>query len=297
MSTPPEPTAAEPSAVSSDHLTVRPEGVGPGEVMFTFQQRQQRLGGAVGASIAAHIGIALLLVLIARLLPDRVYEAVLPDRLPDLIWVAQPGPGGGGGGGGNSAPEPPKKVELQAPKVVAPPIEKPVVEAPKPPEPETPIPAQTPTAPPVSLPGALEATQASTESQGTGVGGGGGTGRGTGVGQGEGSGLGAGTGGGVGGGVYRPGNGVVSPRLLREVRPAYTAEAMRARIQGTVIVECVVLPDGTVGRVEVIKSLDSTFGLDQEAIKAAKQWRFAPGTRFGEPVAVLISIELAFTVR
>jgi protein TonB len=85
--------------------------------------------------------------------------------------------------------------------------------------------------------------------------------------------------------------------VLKEVRPAYTAEAMRARVQGVVMVECVVLPDGSVGRVEVVKSLDSTFGLDQEAVKAAKQWRFSPGTRFGEPVPVLVTIELAFSVR
>jgi len=142
----------------------------------------------------------------------------------------------------------------------------------------------------------LESTQAST-SLGTGSGGGGGTGAGTGVGQGQGAGLGAGTDRGVGGGAYRPGNGVVSPRVLKEVRPSYTAEAMRARVQGVVLVECVVLPDGTVGRVEVVKSLDSAFGLDQEAVKAAKQWRFVPGTRFGEPVPVLVTIELAFSVR
>ena len=37
--------------------------------------------------------------------------------------------------------------------------------------------------------------------------------------------------------------------------------------------------------------------LDEEAIRAAQQWRFAPGTRFGEPVAVLVSIELSFTLR
>jgi TonB family protein len=55
--------------------------------------------------------------------------------------------------------------------------------------------------------------------------------------------------------------------------------------------------DGTVGDVQVIRSLDSTFGLDGEAIKAAKQWRFAPGTRMGEPVPVLITIELTFTLR
>src|SRR5450759_4506282 len=47
----------------------------------------------------------------------------------------------------------------------------------------------------------------------------------------------------------------------------------------------------------IVKSLDPVFGLDQEAIKAAKQWRFAPGKRQGQPVAVLVSIELTFTLR
>ena len=72
---------------------------------------------------------------------------------------------------------------------------------------------------------------------------------------------------------------------------------MRAKVQGTVLLEAVVLPDGTVGQVDVIRSLDSTFGLDQEAVKAAKKWRFRPGSRFGEPVAVLVTIELTFTLR
>jgi protein TonB len=94
-----------------------------------------------------------------------------------------------------------------------------------------------------------------------------------------------------------PGNGVTSPTVIREVKPQYTAEAMRAKVQGTVWLQCVVLPDGTVGNVQVTKSLDSTFGLDQEAIKAAKQWRFRPGSRMGEPVPVLVTIELTFTLR
>jgi hypothetical protein len=42
----------------------------------------------------------------------------------------------------------------------------------------------------------------------------------------------------------------------------------------------------------VVKSLDGSFGLDAEAVKAARQWRFTPGTRFGEPVAVLVIIDL-----
>ncbi len=105
------------------------------------------------------------------------------------------------------------------------------------------------------------------------------------------------SGGGTGGGEYRPGSGVTTPRILREVKPQYTADALRAKIQGTVMVDAVVLPDGTVGRVEVVKSLDSVFGLDQEAIKAAKQWRFAPGLKQGVPVPVLVTIELTFNLR
>jgi TonB family protein len=147
------------------------------------------------------------------------------------------------------------------------------------------------------LPGAIEGTAIPTDSLGSGVGGGAGTGVGTGIGSGRGSGLGEGTGGGTGGGAYRPGNGVDLPRVLREVRPNYTADAMRAKVQGTVLIEAVVLPDGTVGQVQIVRSLDTVFGLDQEAMKAARQWRFAPGTRFGQPVPVLVTIELTFTLR
>src|SRR4029077_6280042 len=127
--------------------------------------------------------------------------------------------------------------------------------------------------------------------------GGAGTGRGTGVGPGTGSGLGPGSGGGTGGGAYRLGSGVATPVLLREVKPQYTSDAMRAKIQGTVLVECVVNKDGTVGDVQVVRSLDSVFGWDQEAVKAARQWRFRPGTKLGEPVPVLITIQLDFSLR
>jgi TonB family protein len=150
------------------------------------------------------------------------------------------------------------------------------------------IPAETLAAAAENSPGVIESNSDSTST---------GSGTGTGAGDGTGSGLGRGSGGGTGGGVYRPGSGVINPRILREVKPQYTADAMRAKVQGTVLLECVVLADGTVGRVDVVKSLDPTFGLDQEAVKAAKQWRFQPGTRFGEPVAVLVTIELTFTLR
>ena len=275
---------------------------------FLFDQQTVPLGGAIGkrntvvASVLTHVAIIGLVILVGRLLPKKVYETVLPERLSDqIVWLTDPGPGGGGGGGGNKMPEPPKKAELVGKEKISVPAVKPEPKPePKPevkPEPDTAIPAQQVAAAPVEAPGVIEAPPSTTPSQGTGTNDGAGSGRGTGIGSGEGSGLGPGRGGGVGGGVYRPGNGVVTPKVLREVRPAYTAEAMRAKVQGTVWLDCVVMPDGTVGNVEVTKSLDSTFGLDQEAIKAAKQWRFVPGTRLGEPVAVLVTIELTFTLR
>ena len=82
-----------------------------------------------------------------------------------------------------------------------------------------------------------------------------------------------------------------------EVKPQYTAQAMRAKIQGEVLLECIVQPDGSVGNIRVVRSLDASFGLDQEAIKAARQWRFAPGTKQGQPVPVLVTIAIAFTLR
>ena len=138
---------------------------------------------------------------------------MLPDTLPDIVWLAEPGPGGGGGGGGNKSPEPPKKVELPGKQEVS---------VPKPPEAgrrcrspspnrrrRSTFPAVQTAAAPVIAPGAITNNQASTESQGAGVGGGGGDGRGTGVGPGDRLRSGArARGGGTGGGVFRPGNGV-----------------------------------------------------------------------------------------
>ncbi len=189
----------------------------------------------------------------------------------DIVWLNVPGPGGGGGGGGNQRLEPVKKVELKGEDKakLSVPVEKPAPqvaqEKPKdtpPPIQDLTIPAQTLASADLSQAGAMEGIPTS-ESLGRGVGGGAGTGRGTGIGEGTGSGLGPGIGGGTGGGAFRPGNGVETPRLLREVKPQYTAQAMRAKIQGEVLLECVVMPDGSVGNIKVARSLDSTFGLDR----------------------------------
>ena len=97
--------------------------------------------------------------------------------------------------------------------------------------------------------------------------------------------------------VHPPGNGVSTPKLIKEVKPEYTPEARAAKIQGTVLLSAVVLEDGTVDNVAVIRSLDTKYGLDGQAVKAARQWMFSPGMKDGKPVAVKITIELAFTLR
>ncbi len=63
------------------------------------------------------------------------------------------------------------------------------------------------------------------------------------------------------------------------------------------LLEAVVQKDGHVGDVIVVRSIDQTFGLDQEAVNAAKEWQFVPGTRMGEPAAVVVTIELSFILR
>jgi TonB family protein len=277
------------------------------DVPFMFEQPAKRIAPAAMASFLSHVLFVVLVVLFIHYAPHPVTAAAfLPDQPnQNIIWLSQPGPGGGGGGGGNRMQAPPRQAEEPGKDKITVPVSKPPKleppkQARKEPDPieQLNIPAKNLAAATESLPGAIDAPpSAPTLSQGSGTLGGAGTGAGSGIGPGTGSGLGPGSGGGTGGGAYRPGNGVTMPRLLREVKPNYTSDAMRAKIQGKVLVECIVNIHGEVTDVKILHSLDPTFGLDQEAIKAAKQWRFSPGTRLGEPVPVLVSIELSFTLR
>lgn len=292
---------------SAGHLSVRVEGAHPPEIIFSFERRSQRLVPAIGVAFLLQMAVVLLFVLLARYGPSfAITPAILPDDISDrIVWLSQPGPGGGGGGGGNQMKEPPKKAELPGKEKITVPVERPkkldppeLTKVEPIPVEQLNIPAKLLSSGADSLPGAIDAPPGPpTASLGSGAGGGAGSGTGSGIGSGTGSGLGDGSGGGTGGGVYQPGNGVTLPRILREVKPAYTSDAMRAKVQGTVLLQCVVRQDGSVTDVQVLRSLDSVFGLDQEAIKAARQWRFAPGTRMGQAVPVQITIELTFTLR
>jgi TonB family protein len=289
---------------SAGHLAVHLDAHSV-DVPFLFEQQQKRMAPAALASLGSHAAIVLVVFLIVHAGAGAPATApVLPDVNPNqIVWLSQPGPGGGGGGGGNKMKEPPRKAELPGkdkitvPVAKAPALETVAKNEPNPVE-QLNIPAKSLAAAAELLSGALEAPPGPpTASLGSGSGGGAGTGRGSGIGPGTGDGLGPGSGGGTGGGVYQPGNGVTLPKVQHEERPAYTSDAMRAKVQGTVLLQCVVRPDGTVGDVQVVRSLDPTFGLDQQAVNAARRWRFFPGTRLGEPVSVLVTIELTFTLR
>jgi protein TonB len=96
--------------------------------------------------------------------------------------------------------------------------------------------------------------------------------------------------------VYPIGQGVTAPVLVKETKPKYTEGAMRRRVEGSVELKVVILKDGTVrDDVTVTRSLDTE--LDEEAVKAARQWEFKPGTKDGEPVNVQVNIEMTFTLR
>ena len=91
--------------------------------------------------------------------------------------------------------------------------------------------------------------------------------------------------------------GVTLPSVVRSVKAGYTAAAMEARIEGTAVLDAVVLADGKVGDVTVTQSLDKEYGLDTQAVESVKQWLFKPGTKDGKAVAVRVTIEIRFTLK
>lgn len=240
-------------------------------------------------------------------------ERTEPLKEPEpirMVFLVAAGPGGGGGGGGLKFKTPPPKAMRKGPEKVSSPLPArtlppPMRPQPKPPEPPKPIEAKVIT--PVMAPipekkaevedrqGVLAKVPEAPPTQGTGSGGGVGSGQGTGLGQGDGSGVGEGSGGGYGGGPFRPGSGVEPPRLLREVRADYTDEARRGNIEGEVELEIVVRRDGSVGEVKILRGLRG--GLNDRAVQAVRQWRFAPGRMKGVPVDVVVEVGVEFRLR
>jgi TonB family protein len=262
------------------------------------------LHGLVLASVLfiASLGIA------AADTPTEPLDKPEPIR---LVFLASPGPGGGGGGGGLRMKAPPPKAERKGSRSISSPIPArrlppPIEPRPRPVEPP-PTPIEAKVLPPVMAPvvvapadsrdreGVMAKSEQPQPSQGPGSGGGTGTGKGTGLGEGDGSGIGDGSGGGIGGGPYRPGSGVEPPRLLREVRATYSDSARRAGVEGEVVLEIVVRSNGSVGDLRVLRGLG--FDLNDRAIEAVRQWRFAPARMKGTPVDVIVEVAVEFRLR
>ena len=85
---------------------------------------------------------------------------------------------------------------------------------------------------------------------------------------------------------------VTQPTLLQKVEPDYSEWARQARIEGTVLLSAEIWEDGRAYNFKVLESLG--YGLDQQAIKAVEQWKFAPGKKEGKPVKVLAQFQVSF---
>jgi TonB family protein len=94
--------------------------------------------------------------------------------------------------------------------------------------------------------------------------------------------------------VYEVGAGsdVTPPKPVYMPNPQYVDKARREKINGVVVVEMIVMAEGKVRDVKVIKSLDP--GLDKQALAAVRTWKFEPATKDGKAVAVHLKAEVAF---
>jgi periplasmic protein TonB len=259
--------------------------------------------GALGSTIthiilfALIVGATLWARRIVKETPKQqvVTTLITPDDIP-ILKPAKTLAGGGGGGGDRDKIQASKgKLPKLAMEQITPPAV--VVRNDNPKLPVTPtvvIPPQIRMAmsnlPNLGVP--MSKLPSGPPSNGTGSGGGIGSGSGGGVGVGSGPGVGEGHGGGTGGGVFRVGGGVSAPRVLYDPSPEYSEEARKAKYTGTSVVSLIVGPDGLPRNIHVSRSLG--MGLDEKAIEAVKQWKFAPAEKDGKPVAVEISVEVDF---
>lgn len=81
-----------------------------------------------------------------------------------------------------------------------------------------------------------------------------------------------------------------APAVLSKVDPAYSGEALRMKIQGTVVLYAIIHADGSVGDVRVLQGIDDA--LDHNAQTALARWHFSPASRNGvaEDVEAVVSI-------
>jgi TonB family protein len=83
-----------------------------------------------------------------------------------------------------------------------------------------------------------------------------------------------------------------APTVITRTQAVYTDAARRSGVQGTVLLSAVIDESGKAQDIHVERSVDP--GLDQEAIKAFRRWRFHPGELDGHPARVPVQVEITF---
>jgi protein TonB len=91
--------------------------------------------------------------------------------------------------------------------------------------------------------------------------------------------------------AVRVGGQIKEPKRLKYVQPAYPDIAKQARVQGVVILECTISPQGKVTDVKVLRGIPL---LDQSAVEAVKQWVYTPTLLNGVPVPVIMTVTVNF---
>jgi protein TonB len=94
--------------------------------------------------------------------------------------------------------------------------------------------------------------------------------------------------------VVRVGGEIREPRKVRHVAPAYPSIARNAQIEGVVILECTISPQGRVESVKVLRGIPT---LDEAAADAVKQWVYTPTLLSGVPVAVVMTVTVNFVLQ
>jgi protein TonB len=91
----------------------------------------------------------------------------------------------------------------------------------------------------------------------------------------------------------RGGGAIKQPIKTRHVNPVYPPIAQSARVQGVVIMEIVITPEGQVQDARVLRSIPL---LDQAALDAVRQWEFTPTLLNGAPTAIIMTVTVQFSL-
>jgi TonB family protein len=99
--------------------------------------------------------------------------------------------------------------------------------------------------------------------------------------------------GGYSGVVYTFKKGEISPpRRISGREPEFSEDARISKYQGTMVISLVVDPSGTATDLAIVTPLG--LGLDEKAVEAVRAWKFEPGIKDGQPVAVKTMVEVDF---